>query len=69
MNGMIGKYDILTGDVVEQLATLGDQHFHCVVTSPPYWGLRSYLPDAVVVKKDAPKWLEKKLADMKIFPI
>lgn len=33
---------ILVGDVREQLATLADGSVHCVVTSPPYWGLRDY---------------------------
>lgn len=28
-----------------KLATLPRRHFHCVVTSPPYFGLRAYLPD------------------------
>jgi len=31
-----------TGDVTEILAALPDQSVHCVVTSPPYWGLRDY---------------------------
>lgn len=35
---------ILCGDVGEQLAKLADNSVHCVVTSPPYFGLRSYLP-------------------------
>lgn len=35
---------ILTGDWVEQLRTLPDESVQCCVTSPPYWGLRSYLP-------------------------
>lgn len=30
------------GDVREILACLPDDHFDCVVTSPPYWGLRDY---------------------------
>jgi len=34
--------DILRGDVFERLADLPDDHFDCVVTSPPYWGLRDY---------------------------
>lgn len=34
--------DILQGDVFDMLATLPDDHFDCVVTSPPYWGLRDY---------------------------
>ena len=33
---------ILRGDVRDMLATLPDDHFDCVVTSPPYWGLRDY---------------------------
>ncbi len=33
---------ILTGDVVKMLRTLPSNHFGCVVTSPPYWGLRDY---------------------------
>jgi DNA modification methylase len=37
---------ILMGDVFEQLAALPADHFACVLTSPPYWGLRSYLDAA-----------------------
>jgi len=33
---------ILTGDCREVLRTLPDQSVHCVVTSPPYFGLRDY---------------------------
>lgn len=36
---------ILVGDVREQLKTLPDASVHTCVTSPPYFGLRSYLPD------------------------
>ena len=36
---------ILAGDCLERLKDLPDESFHCVVTSPPYWGLRSYLGD------------------------
>jgi len=32
----------LHGDVMETLRTLPADHFDCVVTSPPYWGLRDY---------------------------
>lgn len=38
---MIG-YEILVGDCREMLRTLPDESVHCVVTSPPYWGLRDY---------------------------
>lgn len=33
---------ILIGDVREKLHDLPTAHFDCVVTSPPYWGLRDY---------------------------
>jgi len=33
---------ILIGDVITRLRELPDDHFDCVVTSPPYWGLRDY---------------------------
>ena len=33
---------ILIGDVFDRLAQLPDESVHCVVTSPPYWGLRDY---------------------------
>ncbi len=36
---------MLLGDVVERLRTLPDNSVHAVVTSPPYWALRRYLPD------------------------
>ena len=34
---------LLTGDVRDVLPTLADASVHCVVTSPPYYALRSYL--------------------------
>ncbi len=33
---------LLTGDVRDVLPTLPAESVHCVVTSPPYWGLRDY---------------------------
>ena len=36
---------VLIGDCREQMATLPAGSVHCCVTSPPYWALRSYLPD------------------------
>jgi len=41
---------ILTGDCRAVLATLPDASVQCCVTSPPYWGLRSYLPDGHPLK-------------------
>ena len=39
---------ILTGDVFDRLAELPDESVHCVVTSPPYWGLRDYGVDGAI---------------------
>lgn len=33
---------VLVGDARRILAGMPDGHFNCVVTSPPYWGLRDY---------------------------
>jgi DNA modification methylase len=33
---------MLKGDCRAILPTLPDESVHCVVTSPPYWGLRDY---------------------------
>lgn len=35
-------WKVMVGDVREQLALLPDASVQCVVTSPPYWGLRDY---------------------------
>ena len=36
------KHTILNGDVMDGLRSLPDRSVHCIVTSPPYWGLRDY---------------------------
>jgi len=33
---------VLIGDALEKLREMPSQSVHCVVTSPPYWGLRDY---------------------------
>lgn len=33
---------ILIGSAIERLRALPDESVHCVISSPPYWGLRSY---------------------------
>jgi hypothetical protein len=35
-------FTLHVGDVTDVLATMPDESVHCVVTSPPYWGLRDY---------------------------
>jgi DNA modification methylase len=36
------NWTIHQGDVLDVLPTLPSESVHCVVTSPPYWGLRDY---------------------------
>lgn len=42
---MIDGITILTGDCIASMRGLPDQSVHTCITSPPYFGLRSYLPD------------------------
>jgi site-specific DNA-methyltransferase (adenine-specific) len=59
MWGHMSTWRVLVGDCRESMCTLPDASVQCVVTSPPYWGLRDYgnagqlgleaTPDAYVV--------------------
>lgn len=69
MNGI----EILFGDCRETLKTLPDCSVHCVVTSPPYFGLRSYMPNAVRIKASLSHQkqseIEAELAKLGILPV
>jgi DNA modification methylase len=39
-------FQLYVGDALEVLRELPDESVHCVVTSPPYWGLRDYGTEA-----------------------
>ena len=39
---VMASSEIIVGDVREVLPRLAEASVHCVVTSPPYWGLRDY---------------------------
>ena len=47
------SWEIRQGDVLERLREMPDESVHCVVTSPPYWGLRDYGTAAWVGGDDA----------------
>lgn len=36
------RCELLVGDARQLLSRMPDGHFDCIVTSPPYWGLRDY---------------------------
>ena len=43
---------ILIGDVRQRLSNIPDGSVRTCITSPPYFGLRSYLPDVVMLKSN-----------------
>jgi len=47
-------WKLLEGDARAQLREIPDDSVHCVVTSPPYWGLRSYAVAPTVWGGDDP---------------
>ena len=51
--------EVLEGDVREVLKTLDDESVQCVVTSPPYWGLRDYgVDDQLGLEETPEKYVE-----------
>jgi DNA modification methylase len=47
-----GTVQLLLGDALDVLRKMPDESADCIVTSPPYFGLRSYMPDLVVRRSD-----------------
>ena len=39
---MTPTYNILLGDTIDVMRGMEPESIHCVITSPPYWGLRDY---------------------------
>ena len=57
--------EVIQGDVREVLKTLDDESVQCVVTSPPYWGLRDYGVDDQLGLEATPEEFVKNL--VKVF--
>ena len=55
---------ILQGDVVDQLRTLPDRSVQCVVTSPPYYGLRDYQVEGQIGLEDTPEAYVQKIVEV-----
>ena len=55
---------ILQGDVVEQLRTLPDCSVQCVVTSPPYYGLRDYGIAGQIGMEETPEVFVAKIVEV-----
>ena len=46
---------IFQGDVIDRLGELPEESVQCVVTSPPYWGLRDYGNDGQLGLEETPE--------------
>src|SRR4051812_7706157 len=54
---------ILVGDCLAELKTLRAQSVQCVVTSPPYWGLRDYgVEGQIGLERDPRDYIAKLVA-------
>ena len=55
---------VLQGNCLQVLDSLPDEHFHTVITSPPYYGLRDYNTGTWV--GGDPKCPHKRLSKIKV---
>jgi DNA modification methylase len=55
---------ILVGDVRDSLANLPDGSVRCVVTSPPYWGLRDYGNEGQIGLERTPELYVAEMVDV-----
>lgn len=54
---------ILVGDALEQIRALPSESVHCVVTSPPFWGLRDYgVEGQIGLEKDPRDYITRLMA-------
>jgi len=71
MNNWINKCHF--GDCLETLKRMPDGIVQTCVTSPPYFGLRSYLPDGVKLRNDLSEtdraFVQSELCRLAINPI
>lgn len=52
---------VYKGDSLNVLKEFENCSINCVVTSPPYWGQRCYLPDEVKIKDNLPEEKKKEI--------
>ena len=55
---------IITGNSLEKLRELKSESVQCIVTSPPYWGLRDYDNDEQLGTEKTPEKFVSNLADI-----
>ena len=55
---------IIIGNALEKLKELPSEHIQCIVTSPPYWGLRDYDNKEQLGQEDTPEEFIFNLAEI-----
>ena len=58
------SYQIIQGDCIEGMKQIPDASVHCVVTSPPYYGLRDYGVDGQIGLEESPEAYVARLVDV-----
>jgi len=61
---MADPLTIIHGDALSSLRTLDSESVQCVVTSPPYWGLRDYGVEGQLGLEKTPEEYVERLADV-----
>jgi len=61
---MVPKYEVLIGDNREKMQNLPEKSVQCVVTSPPYYGLRDYGVDGQIGLEKTPEEYVNALVDV-----
>ena len=63
---VIGECTLITADVLDGLKSLDADSIQCVVTSPPYWGLRDYGIDGMIgLEPTFQEWLDRMIEVMR----
>ena len=57
-------HKIILGDCIEGMRTLANESVHCVVTSPPYFGLRDYGVDGQIGLEESPEEYVAKMVEV-----
>lgn len=60
----MSKYEIIMGNALDALKDLPENHFHSIVTSPPYWQLRDYFCEGQLGMEKTPEEFVKSLASI-----
>lgn len=61
---MSSTLEIITGDCVEVLRGMAAESVHCVVTSPPYFGLRDYGVEGQIGLESSPQLFVAKMVEV-----